>query len=251
VNKIELIPILGLPEFEAGMNIGELIASKIELSAGDILVIAQKIVSKSEGRIVEYKNVVPSQYALTLSKKLNKDPRKIEVILNETSKIIRAEKTAEKKEGVLICRHRLGFICANAGVDESNVGGANRCLLLPENPDKSAKNIRTYISERIGIDIGVVITDTFGRPWRLGLTNIAIGSSGVSVIKDLRGKKDSSGRILTGTVIAVVDELAASAGLVMGKLNRVPAVLIRGFKSEKEIGNISDILRKEEEDLFL
>lgn len=254
VHAIEVIGVSTIPEIAPGVDLPVLLADAIRASGqsledGDVLVIAQKIVSKAEGAIVHAADVVPSADSLELAKRLGKDPVKVEVIMRETARIVAAEWPEGKAEGVLICEHRLGFISANAGVDESNTGEPGRFILLPKDPDRSADRIREEMEREFGAAIGVVITDSFGRPWRLGIVNIAIGVSGISALIDLRGETDSDGRVLSATTIAVADELAAAAGLAMGKLNAVPAVIIRGFRAQGN-GSAKDLIRKKEEDIF-
>lgn len=216
----------------------------------DVLMVTQKIVSKAEGRIIRLSQVTPSERANELARRLDKDPRKVEVILRESRKVIRAERSAKSGLGILICETRHGLVCANAGVDESNLSEPDSVLLLPEDPDASAEKLRNDIRRGMGVDLGVVLTDSFGRPWRLGIVNVAIGVSGVPALVDYRGKSDYAGRPLAVTELAVADEIAAVAGLVMGKLDMFPAALVQGFHPAGPAGCAKDLIRPEAEDLF-
>ncbi len=211
---------------------------------GDIAVVSQKIVSKSEGMTVQLSRITPSGFAQTIAKQSNKDPRQVEVILRETEKIIRM------RAGHLITETKHGFICANAGVDQSNVGRTDSVTLLPRDSDASADRIRKIIHQLTGKNVPVIITDTFGRAWRVGQVNFAIGISGLKPIRDYRGTKDMYRRTLQVTEIAVADELACAAELVMNKADRVPVALVRGYRAPKGNGRVKDLLRPEEFDLF-
>jgi coenzyme F420-0:L-glutamate ligase/coenzyme F420-1:gamma-L-glutamate ligase len=214
------------------------------------MVIAHKIVSKAEGRSISLEDVAPSDRAYKLAEKVRKDPRKVELILRESNRIVRAQRHEGKDGGILICEHRLGFVSANAAVDESNATEAGTVILLPQDPDDSARRIRDAIAKATGVGIGVVITDSFGRPWRLGIVNVAVGLAGVPALKDLRGEIDCSGRKLSSTVLAVADELAAASGLIMGKTERTPAVIIRGFRWREVRSSAKELVRESKEDLF-
>lgn len=245
----------GIPPVKPGDDLTAILVHAIRESGlnarnQDILVVTQKIVSKAEGRLVRLSDVTPSGRAMELGKQLDKDPRKVEVILRESRKILRAERSAKTGLGILICETRHGFICANAGVDESNLSDPDSVLLLPEDPDKSAEKLRKGIRRELDADVAVVITDSFGRPWRLGIVNVAIGVSGCPAIVDYRGKADCAGHPLKVTEIAVADEIAAVAGLVMGKLDMIPAVLLQGFHPSGTFGRAADLLRPAPEDLF-
>jgi coenzyme F420-0:L-glutamate ligase / coenzyme F420-1:gamma-L-glutamate ligase len=240
--------ILGLPEIHRGDDLADVIIrgaerAKIRFEANDILVIAQKIVSKAEGRLVELNSAKPTEKARLLAKKLKKDARFIEIILRESRRIVRSNH-------VLIVETHHGFVCANAGVDRSNVPGRETVALLPRDPDRSAKKISAALSKRVGRHIAVIISDTFGRAWRLGLTNVAIGAAGLPVLLDLRGQHDRHRKLLHATVLAVADELAAAAGLLMGKTGGTPAILIRGYKYRPMNDPASRIVRPAKEDLF-
>lgn len=215
----------------------------VALRKGDLIVVAQKAVSKVEGRLVNLAEVEPSSLARTWSRKLRKDPRQVEVVLRESRRIIRMSDRA------LIVETHHGLICANAGVDRSNVP-AGWLTLLPMNPDVSARRLATEIGKECGCRVPVIITDTFGRPWRLGMSNFAIGVYGLNPLEDWRGRRDSQGHRLKATVMAVADELAAAAGLVMPKRGRIPAAIVRGFRYTPGRGCARDILRPEGQDLF-
>jgi coenzyme F420-0:L-glutamate ligase/coenzyme F420-1:gamma-L-glutamate ligase len=245
---LQLLPIPGIPEIRPGDDlcrqiIGAARRAGMRFENGDIVVIAQKIVSKSEGAIVRLAKIQPSAKARALAKKLNRDARVIEVVLEESRRIVRSER-------VLIAETHHGFVCANAGVDHSNIPGRDVVTLLPRDPDRSAKKLTTALRSRTGKRIAVIISDTFGRPWRLGLTNVAIGAAGLPVLRDLRGTCDRQGKPLTSTILAVADELAGAAGLLMGKSEGFPAVLIRGYRYEPAFEPASRLLRPAAEDLF-
>lgn len=254
-SSIEILAVPGIPEIQPGTALAPILIDAlrengITLLDGDVLVLAQKIVSKSENRRIHRRNVVPSDRAKELAAKLGKDPAKVEVILGETARVIAAEWPEGKPEGVLICEHRLGFISANAGVDESNTGEPDTFILLPLDPDASAREIRRSLEEEFSARIAVVIIDSFGRPWRLGIVNVAIGLSGLNPVIDLRGQADADGRTMTATTIAIADEIAAAAGLAMGKSNAMPAVIVRGLDGHLGEGRASLLLRAEKEDIF-
>lgn len=247
--KLSLFAVPGLPEITPRLNLaaeisGALKRSEKSLAAGDVVVVAQKIVSKCEGRVVALSKVRPSRRALRLAKLLRGDARAIQVILGETRSIIR------KSRRTLIVETRQGFICANAGVDHSNVPGEDKVTLLPHDPDRSARRLAVALRRRTGKRVAVIISDTFGRPWRLGLTNVALGASGLRVLKDLRGQRDRDGKMLRATVLATADELAAAAGLLMQKAGGTPVVVIRGFAFERAEEPALRILRPKAEDLF-
>jgi coenzyme F420-0:L-glutamate ligase/coenzyme F420-1:gamma-L-glutamate ligase len=248
MSRIELIGIEGIGEAQRGDSVGKLIAEacarqSITLCPADILVVAHKIVSKAEGRIVRLDDVKPSARALEIARELNKDARQVEVILRESRRVIR------KGGAALIVETHHGFICANAGVDASNVG-LGQVALLPRDPDASAKKIREEIRQRLGVAPGIIISDSFGRAWRLGTVDVAVGLAGLNPIKDERGTADSYGYELKAAVAAVGDEMAAAAELVMGKKGQTPVVLIRGYEGKGEEGSARELLRPEAEDLF-
>ena len=240
---MQIIPIHIEKEIEPDDNISELIIASEEIHNGDILVIAQKIISKQEGRIIELSSVVPSLLAEGISSEYEKNPHIIELILNESKQIIRMER------GILIVETKNGFICANAGIDESNVKNGF-ATLLPLNSDKSAENIRKEILQKINKTVSVIIADTFGRPFRMGQTNCAIGISGMNPILDYAGTKDSFEKTLRITAIAIADELCSAAELVMKKATNCPVAVIRGYDFKNENSSISDLIRPQNEDLF-
>lgn len=220
-------------------------ASGQKLRGGDILVLAQKIVSKAEGRQIALDTVTPSAQALTLAKEVNKDPRIVELILSESNRVVR------KIPGVLIVEHRLGFVHANAGIDQSNVEGEDQALLLPVDSDASALTIRTALEKRFGVSLGIIIADSMGRAWRKGTVGFSIGNSGTDGLIDLNGTVDLTGRILEATDVGRADELAAAAGLIMGQSNEgQPLALIRGVANVAPKDGISQLLRGPGEDLF-
>jgi coenzyme F420-0:L-glutamate ligase / coenzyme F420-1:gamma-L-glutamate ligase len=246
--SVQLLPIPGLPEIGEGDDLAKLIVEgargkRFKPRDDDILVVAQKIVSKAEGCAVWLSTVEPSARALRLAAARKKDPRLVEVILRESRRIVR-------DDPVLIVETHHGFVCANAGVDHSNVPGEDVVTLLPRDPDGSARRLAKAIRRLTGKRIAVVISDTFGRPWRLGLTNVAIGAAGVPVLLDLRGMRDRQGKPLQATILAVADELAAAAGLAMGKSEGIPAVIVRGYRYRYADERANSIIRPAAEDLF-
>ena len=247
---LTIFAIPGLPEIRKGQNLAALLTqaarrSCIAFRDGDILVIAQKIVSKAEGRVIRLATAKPSPRARVLAKALHKDPRLVELILRESRRVLRAKR-------VLIVETRHGFVCANAGIDHSNVPGAGRVSLLPRDPDRSARRLAAGLRKATKKRIAVIISDTFGRTWRLGLTNVAIGAAGLSVLADLRGQRDRSRKLLQASVVAVADELAAAAGLLMQKSAGLPAVVIRGYRYRpaKSRAGAATIIRPAKDDLF-
>jgi coenzyme F420-0:L-glutamate ligase / coenzyme F420-1:gamma-L-glutamate ligase len=249
-SSLEVFAVPGLPEIREGDDLARLIAeaakrAKIKFQRGDVLVVAQKIVSKAEGQIVRLTGVEPSEKASELAKNLEKDPRLVEIILRESRRILRAER-------VLIVETHHGLVCANAGVDHSNVPGEDNVSVLPRDPDDSARRLAATLRKETGKRVGVIISDTFGRPWRLGLTNVAIGACGVPVLRDLRGQRDRTKKLLTATVLAVADELASVAGLLMQKTSGTPVVVIRGyrFRAAESRACAASMVRPAKEDLF-
>lgn len=244
MNRLELLPVEGLPEVRPGDDLGALIAGRAGLVAGDVIVVAQKVVSKAEGRIVSLDSVTAGAEARRIAPRLiaRPDPRAVQVVLDESVRVLRDER-------VLITETRHGFVCANAGVDHSNVDGRHALALLPLDPDASADRLRARLRELSGQDVAVIVSDTFGRPWRLGIVNVALGVSGLPAVIDLRGSRDDQGELLHATVIALADEVAAAAGLAMGKTARVPAVIVRGLAVRGE-GRGRDLVRPPSEDLF-
>ena len=248
---LTLTPLQNIPIIQPGDDLTAIIQStfkpsNIQLSIGDVIVIAQKIVSKAEGRMVHLATVTPSLAAQKLATKINKDPRLTELILRESKAVLRT------RPGLMIVEHRLGFICANAGIDQSNVAGSEDwALLLPENPDKSAAEIRARLEATNNQHIGVMIIDSHGRAWRTGTVGITIGLSGLPGLVDLRGNHDLSGYTLKNTVIAVADELAAAASLIMGQAAEgTPVIHVRGFPYPLRESSLKELLRPEEQDLF-
>ena len=240
---MQIIPIHIEKEIEHDDDISKLIINSEEIHNGDILVVAQKIISKQEGRIVEISSVVPSLLAEGIGSEYEKNPRIIELILNESKQIIRMER------GILIVETKNGFICANAGIDESNIKNGF-ATLLPLNSDESAENIRKEILKKINNTVSVIIADTFGRPFRMGQTNCAIGISGMNPILDYAGTKDSFEKTLHITAIAIADELCSAAELVMKKATNCPVAVIRGYDFKNENSSIRDLIRPQSEDLF-
>lgn len=245
---IQIIGIEGVPEVKPGDDLAALLVDalarqQISLRPTDVLVVTQKIVSKAEGRIVELKEVEPSPFAEAVARRTGKDARLVELILRQTVRVVKMDR------GLLLMETPQGLVCANAGVDQSNVG-MGRATLLPEDPDASAERLREEIKRRTGVDVGVIVSDTFGRPWREGLVEVAIGVAGLCPVADYRGQQDKFGYTLRATIVAVADELAAAAGLVFGKTQDIPAALIRGWQRRIEPGSARQLLRPAEEDLF-
>jgi coenzyme F420-0:L-glutamate ligase/coenzyme F420-1:gamma-L-glutamate ligase len=248
LNPVSIYPVPGLPEISRGAALDRLIVDglmrlDLSLEAGDVVVVTQKIVSKAEGRVRSLDDVQPSARATEIGHRIGFDPRHVEVILGETVRVVR------EAPRVLITETRQGFVCANAGVDRSNTGGKDLLVLLPEDPDASASRLRKGLEEISGVMLGVVISDSFGRPWREGQVNVAIGAAGILALRDYRGDQDPDGYQLQGTELGVVDELASAAELVMGKLDRVPVALIRGARVAGE-GTVRSLLRNPATDLF-
>jgi coenzyme F420-0:L-glutamate ligase / coenzyme F420-1:gamma-L-glutamate ligase len=226
--RVEIVPVRGLPDVEAGDRVGALIAGALaaageELSAVDVLAVAQKAVSKAEGRVRDLGDVVAGERARRLAEGLGKDPRLVELILGESRAVVRAERD------VLIVETLSGWVCANAGIDASNVPGTGRVTLLPEDPDASARRIREEVGAASGVRPAVLVADSFGRPWRLGQTDVAIGCAGLAPLDDWRGRTDRHGRGLAATAVAIADEAAAAADLARSKDAGVPACLVRGL----------------------
>jgi coenzyme F420-0:L-glutamate ligase/coenzyme F420-1:gamma-L-glutamate ligase len=238
---VTIAPVEGLPEIHEGDDIAALIAQRAELLDGDVLVIAQKAVSKAEGRVVRLAEVDPSDRARELA--ADRDPRQHEVILREAARLVRT------RPPLVIAETRHGFVCASAGVDASNAPEPETVVLLPEDPDASAERIRERLRELADADVGVIVSDSFGRPWRQGTTDIAIGAAGIRPLLDLKGIKDAVGYELHATVIAVADELAGAAELVMGKTSGVPAAVIRGVDARGD-GDAQELVMPPDRDLF-
>lgn len=248
--SLELIALDGIPEISPGDDLAARIADAIEaaglsLAAEDVLVVTQKIVSKAEGRLVELSTIEPSELARSWASQWGRDPRQVEIVLRESAAIIRMA-----PGGLIIGRTRHGLVCANAGVDVSNVGGGEVASLLPEDPDASARAIRDGVAARLGARPAVLISDSFGRPWRNGIVNVAIGAAGIEALLDLRGTPDAAGREMQATVIAVADELASAADLAGGKVEQRPVVLVRGYSWRPSDAGASVLVMERERDLF-
>jgi coenzyme F420-0:L-glutamate ligase/coenzyme F420-1:gamma-L-glutamate ligase len=248
VKPLSIIPLPGIPAVEPGADLAKLIGDAIEASAGlhdrDIVVVCQKVVSKAEGRVVKLDEVVPSDKAASFARKYEKEPALVELAMREATEVLRMV------DGHLITATAKGFIAANSGVDRSNQATQSEATLLPLDSDASAADLRRSLFERFGADVAVVITDTFGRPWRLGQIDFAIGAAGMKVLDDHAGRADWTGRVLEHTVIAVADQVAAAAGMVMTKDRGIPAVLVRGFHYEPGEENAGHLVRPRAQDLF-
>jgi coenzyme F420-0:L-glutamate ligase / coenzyme F420-1:gamma-L-glutamate ligase len=245
-----VLPVAGLPEVTEGMALGELIAAATELEQGDVVVVSQKVVSKAEGRVLSISSAIPGAEARKLAAVLGKDPALVELILSESREVLRAE------GGVLIAETHHGFVCANAGVDSSNLPDPHSVCLLPEDPDASARRIRAEITtavEEPPLTLAVIVSDSFGRAWRLGQAEVAIGCAGISPLDDWRGRADAAGRELEATAIAIADEAAAAADLVRDKTSGVPAAIVRGLGrhvTEEDGPGAAALRRPRDEDLF-
>jgi coenzyme F420-0:L-glutamate ligase/coenzyme F420-1:gamma-L-glutamate ligase len=246
VRRLEILPVGGIPEVRPGDDLPDLIARATgeSLLAGDILVVTHKIVSKAEGRLVDLRSVEPSAFAKGFAARYGRDPRQIEVVLRESRRVVRMER------GLIIAETHHGFVCANAGVDASNVPGDDTVCLLPVDPDASAARLREALRARIESDLAVIISDSFGRPWREGITNVAIGVAGMEPLADYRGRRDPYGYPLEASILAVADELAAAAELVMGKTEGMPVAIIRNYPYKPGPGRALDLLMAPERDLF-
>jgi coenzyme F420-0:L-glutamate ligase/coenzyme F420-1:gamma-L-glutamate ligase len=248
VTPLVIYPVRGLPEIGPRVALAEMILRGIRqlrllLQPADVVIVTQKIVSKAEGRVIDLERVVASPAARQLAERISFDPRHVQVILDESVRVVR------EAPHVLITETHHGFICANSGVDRSNSGGRDRLVLLPKDPDASAAYLRDEVKRLSGVSLGVIISDSFGRPWREGQVNVAIGAAGVESLRDYRGGADPGGYRLEGTVLAVADELASAAELVMGKLERVPVALVRGAQVAGA-GDASALRRDPATDLF-
>ena len=244
---ITAFPIDDLPEVAAGDDLGGLIATAAQLQEGDVVAVAHKVVSKAEGRVVSLASVTPGDRARELAAEHGKDPRAVQVVLDESADVLRAQR------GVLICRTRHGFVCANAGVDASNAPEPDSLVLLPADPDASARALRARIREAAGVTVAVVVTDSFGRAWRHGQCDVAIGCAGLAALDDWRGRRDGAGLELRATWIAVADEIAAAADLVRAKDSRQPAVVLRGLERHLTADDgpgATGVVRPIDEDLF-
>jgi coenzyme F420-0:L-glutamate ligase/coenzyme F420-1:gamma-L-glutamate ligase len=247
MTRVEILAVEGLPEFAEGDRVGEAVAAAAEPRSGDVVVISQKVVSKAEGRVRRLPSVIPGAEARRLAAVLGKEPALVELILEESAEVLRAER------GALIVETRHGLVCANAGVDSSNLPEEGTVSLLPENPDASARAIRAEIRAASGAAVAVVVSDSFGRAWRLGQAEVAIGCAGIAPLDDWRGRADAHGRELKATAIAVVDEAAAAADLVRDKANRRPVAIVRGlerFVRAEDGPGAAALRRPREDDLF-
>jgi coenzyme F420-0:L-glutamate ligase/coenzyme F420-1:gamma-L-glutamate ligase len=245
MSELQVFAVEGLPEIEEGANLGALVAAQAELRDGDVVVVSQKVVSKAEGRVRRLSSVIPGAKARKLAAILGKEPALVQLILDESREVLRAER------GVLITETHHGFVCANAGIDSSNVPGDDTVCLLPEDPDASARNLKIGIAS--AVELAVVIADSFGRAWRLGQTEVAIGCAGLTPLDDWRGRTDSHGRMLEATLIAVADQAAAAADLVRSKDSRVPVAIVRGldrFVTTDDGPGAIALRRPQDEDLF-
>ena len=252
---IEMFRLEGLPDFAPGDDVADAIITLLDeqkkaLQQGDILVIAHKVISKSEGAIRFLQDVEPGSDAIELARTVNKDPRKVQVVLDQSTRIVRAVSHAGHKEGVLIAEHKLGHVCANAAVDESNADQEGMLITLPDDPDSSARQIADKLNQHYGITTGVVISDTFGRPWRLGQTNVAIGVASIPALMVMEGETDAYGRPLTVTAPAFADELAGASGLLMEKSAATPVIIFRGLHWTPCDSSSRDLIRSAKEDLF-
>ncbi len=252
VPQTRFIGIVGLPEVSDGCDLGDLIltairAQKTPLEQGDIVVVTQKVVSKAEGRTVDLDTVEPSAFARRFAQGAGRDPRLVELVLRESVGIVRMD----KERGILITETRHGFVCANSGIDSSNVVGADTVTLLPEDPDRSARRLLRRFKNATGLkDLAVIVTDTFGRAWREGHVNFAIGVAGMDPFIDYRGQVDSQSKVMAVTRIAVADQVAAAAEFVMGKIDRVPVAIARGIRYGSRDGTARELLRSRRDDLF-
>jgi len=255
VSRLVAIPLPALPDVRPGDDLAALIEAAlragadadVELApqAGDVLVVTQKIVSKAEGRLLDLAQVAPRPEAVAWAERWNRDARQVEVVLREAARIVRMD------HGVIIAETHHGFVCANAGVDASNVEGADMVTLLPRDPDGSARGLRARLVDALGVDLAVIVSDSFGRPWRLGITDVALGVAGFAPLDDWRGRPDTNGRLMEATIVAVADEVASVAELAAGKTSRRPVVLVRGVALPPGDGSVArDVVMPAAMDLF-
>jgi coenzyme F420-0:L-glutamate ligase/coenzyme F420-1:gamma-L-glutamate ligase len=251
--RVEIIALGGMPEVTEGDDLAAMIGDALEatsgvlpLEPGDVLVVTQKIVSKAEGATVDLRTITPSPDAIAWAEAWDRDPRQIQVVMDQAVRVVR------RAHGVLIVETHHGFVCANAGVDASNVGPATGDLvtILPRDPDDSAARVRDAIRARFGIDLAVIVSDSFGRPWRWGITDVAIGVSGMLPLEDLRGTPDADGRVMESTVRGVADEIASAAELALGKMAGRPVALVRGARPPAGEGSVLDLVIPADMDLF-
>lgn len=246
---IQIIGLRDVPEIQPDADLARAAldaasTSGVSFTAGDILVVAQKVVSKAEGLLVDLREIEPSDIARRYAERWGRDPRQTEVVLRESARIVRMD------NGLIISQTRHGFVCANAGVDASNVPGGDYVLLLPRDPDGSAAKLRESLRALTGLDLAVIISDSFGRPWRQGIVNVALGVAGLAPLIDYRGQPDDFGRIMTSSVVALADEIASAAELATGKVNRTPFVIVRGYPYQAAEGKGADIVMPSSNDLF-
>jgi coenzyme F420-0:L-glutamate ligase/coenzyme F420-1:gamma-L-glutamate ligase len=243
VTELRVIPVRGIPDVRAGDDLAELIAGAADLEHGDVVVVAQKVVSKAEGRVVRLDELDASDLAERIAAADGRDARQVEAVLRESARIVRM------RPPLVIAETRHGFVCASAGVDASNAPEPGALVLLPEDPDASAERLRAGLHDRTGRDVGVIVSDSFGRAWRQGTTDVAVGAAGIRVLLDLDGRRDAVGSELHSTTIAVADEIAGAAELVMGKLDGVPAAIVRGLELAGP-GSARELVMPAERDLF-
>jgi coenzyme F420-0:L-glutamate ligase / coenzyme F420-1:gamma-L-glutamate ligase len=245
---VTIWPLDGLPEVRPGDDVAALIAAAATGAAaplaGDVLIVTHKIVSKAEGRLVDLRTIEPSETARDFAARWGKDARQVEVVLRESARVVRMER------GIIIAETRHGLVCANAGVDASNVPGEDMVCLLPADPDASARHLHAALSRRLGFALPVIISDSFGRPWRNGITNIAIGVAGMEPLADYRGQRDPYGYLMVASVLAVADELAAAGELVMGKIDARPVAIVRGYEYQPGDGSGRHLIMEASRDLF-
>ncbi|GAC1448132.1 MAG: coenzyme F420-0:L-glutamate ligase [Ktedonobacterales bacterium] len=247
--SVTITGLRAVPEITPGADLADLLVAAAETAAlrlaqGDVVVVTHKAVAKSEGRLLDLRTVEPSALALQFGTRWGRDPRQIEVVLRESERVVRMD------HGLIISQTHHGLVCANAGVDQSNVPGADMVCLLPLDPDQSAARLRAALAKRLGLDLAVIVSDSFGRPWRLGIVNVAIGVAGLAPLIDYRGQPDNDGRVMSATVMAVADELAAATELVTGKLDRCPFAIVRGYAYQRAEGSARDIIMDPALDLF-
>lgn len=247
--SVTITGLRAVPEITTGADLADLIitaatSAGLPLASGDIVVVTHKAVAKAEGRLVDLRTVEPSALALRFGTRWGRDPRQVEVVLRESERVVRMD------HGLIISQTHHGLVCANAGVDQSNVPGTDMVCLLPLDPDRSAAQVRAALAERLGVDLAVIVSDSFGRPWRLGIVNVAIGVAGLAPLIDYRGQPDNDGRIMSATVMAVADELASATELVTGKLDRCPFAVVRGYAYQRAEGHASDIVMDSALDVF-
>ena len=246
MRRLEVLGVEGFPEVRPGDDLSRLISGAVaeDLRPGDVLVVTHKIVSKAEGRLVDLRTVEPSTLAKGYATRYGKDPRQIEVVLRESRRIVRMDR------GIVISETHHGFVCANAGVDASNVPDDDTVCLLPVDPDASARRLRDALAEDPGVEVAVVISDSFGRTWRHGITDVAIGVAGMDPVADYRGQRDPHGFPMEASVLAIADELAAAAELVMGKTDGIPLAIVRGYSYSPASGSARELLMPPERDMF-